>query len=121
MKLILIAAFVAIVAADERPVEVIVDERVAPEAGVYSTNIQLDNGISISENGGPGSLGQTNVEGTYSFPDENGNEIVVHYSAGEGGFVATGPHLPVPPPAPAHVAKLLAIAEQQRKEGITFE
>ncbi|XP_076055209.1 cuticle protein AMP1A-like [Oratosquilla oratoria] len=121
MKFVILAALVALAVADKLPVAVLHDERVAPEVGAYSTDVQLDNGISISESGSPGSAGQTNVQGSYSYVDEHGEEIVVHYSAGEDGFVATGNHLPVPPPAPAHVADLLAIAEQQREEGIVFE
>ncbi|XP_076055207.1 cuticle protein AM1159-like [Oratosquilla oratoria] len=121
MKFVILAALVALAVADKLPVAVLHDERVAPEAGVYSTNVQLDNGISLSESGSAGSAGQTNVQGSYSYVNEHGEEIVVHYSAGENGFVATGEHLPVAPEAPAYVAELLAIAEQQRKDGIKFE
>ncbi|XP_076055204.1 cuticle protein AM1159-like [Oratosquilla oratoria] len=121
MKFVILAALVAVTVAAKLPVAVVLDERVAPEAGAYSTNVKLDNGISLSEIGSAGSAGQTNVQGSYSFLDENGEEIVVQFVAGENGFLATGPHLPVAPPPPTHVAELLAIAEQQRKDGVKFE
>ncbi|XP_076055264.1 cuticle protein AM1159-like [Oratosquilla oratoria] len=121
MKLIVLAAVVAVAAAATIPVTVLVDERVAPAGGAYSTNVQLDNGVSLSETGSPGSLGQTNVQGQYSFVGDDGITYTVFFVANENGYQAQGDHLPVAPPAPAHVAELLRIAEEQRAQGITFE
>ncbi|XP_076055263.1 cuticle protein AM1159-like [Oratosquilla oratoria] len=121
MKLIVLAAVVAVATAATIPVAVLVDDRVAPELGAYSTNVQLDNGISIIESGSPGAFGQTNVQGTSSFVGDDGITYTLTFVANEGGYQAQGAHLPVAPPAPAHVAELLRIAEEQRAAGITFE
>ena len=41
------------------------------------------------------------ARGSYSYIDPEGKEIRVSYTADdEGGFVATGDHLPTPPPIP---------------------
>lgn len=52
---------------DGRPVVAILyDDRVAPAQGSYVTNFETEDGVRVSENGQPGSAGQSNVEGSYS-------------------------------------------------------
>lgn len=50
---------------DERPIQILLDERVQPENGVYSFQVETENGIVHSEQGVAGSRGQTNVQGLY--------------------------------------------------------
>ncbi|XP_076038730.1 cuticle protein AM1159-like [Oratosquilla oratoria] len=102
-------------------VEVLLDERNIQDDGSFSVNVELSNGHAESAIGTVGAEGQINMEGSYQFVDPNGNLIVVRYIANEFGFQPQGDHLPVAPPAPAHVAELLRIAEEQRAAGITFE
>lgn len=52
---------------EARPVVAILyDDRVAPAGGSYVTNFETEDGVRVSENGQPGSQGQSNVEGSYS-------------------------------------------------------
>lgn len=54
-------------ARDSRPVVAILfDDRVAPAQGSYVTNFETEDGVRVSENGQPGTAGQSNVEGSYS-------------------------------------------------------
>ena len=46
--------------------------------------------------------------GTYSYTEPEGRVITVNWVADENGFQASGAHLPVAPPTPDHVVKLLA-------------
>lgn len=67
LQLFLAAALVLAAAAPQepRPIEIILDERVAPEGGAYSFKIETENGIVQSEEGAPGLEGQTNVQGVF--------------------------------------------------------
>ncbi|XP_076055664.1 cuticle protein AMP4-like [Oratosquilla oratoria] len=102
-------------------VAILSDTREVPVDGSFSIDFQAENGIRFSELATAGVAGQSNYEGIYSYPDENGNLIEIRYVANENGFQAQGDHLPVAPAAPPHVAELLRIAEEQRAAGITFE
>lgn len=67
LQFFLAAALVLAAAAPQepRPIEILLDERVAPEGGAYSFKIETENGIVQSEEGAPGLEGQTNVQGAY--------------------------------------------------------
>ncbi|XP_076055225.1 cuticle protein AMP2-like [Oratosquilla oratoria] len=102
-------------------IPIIAETRQEPVAGASASDFEAANGIRFIQKAAAGGAGQSNAEGVFSYPDEFGNVIEVRYVANEFGFQPQGVHLPVAPPAPAHVAELLRIAEEQRAAGITFE
>ncbi|XP_047478052.1 cuticle protein AMP4-like [Penaeus chinensis] len=119
LQLVLVALVAVAAAAPQQqpPVAILLDERVSPENGAYSFQFQADNGIVQSETGTPGSQGQTNVQGVFSFPLEDGSIAEVRYQADENGFQAQSPLLPVAPefphPIPQFVLDQIAFAEEQ--------
>ncbi|XP_076038694.1 cuticle protein AM1159-like [Oratosquilla oratoria] len=124
MKFVLFACLAAVALArpqEENLVEVTFDDRVHEEDGTFNVQVELSDGSAQTAVGSVGAEGQVNMEGSYRFYDADGNVYEVRYIANEFGFQAQGDHLPVAPPAPAHVAELLRIAEEQRAAGITFE
>jgi len=94
-------------------VAVIRDDSIAPVGAVYRTDFALDNGIEVLEEGSPGVNGTTNVVGSYSFQAPDGQVYTVTYVADENGVRATGDHLPVDHPKPAHALAQIAAAENQ--------
>ncbi|XP_064084082.1 cuticle protein AM1159-like [Macrobrachium nipponense] len=98
------------------------DERIDNGDGTFNYVFEADNGIAAQASGVQGSLGQSNIEGSYRYPLSDGSGFVeVRYVADENGFRAESPFLPTPHPTPAHVIELLRIADEQRAAGITFE
>ncbi|CAL4066135.1 unnamed protein product [Meganyctiphanes norvegica] len=105
---------------EEALAQVIRDDSIAPVGAIYSTDVETDNGIRISEQGSAGSAGQSNQQGSYSYVAPDGTNVEVSYLCDELGCQYQSPFLPVAPAAPPHVAELLAIAAEQRAAGITF-
>merc|ERR1712055_1096766 len=124
MKVLVLAALVAAAAklgGEAQFAAVLREDIVAPVGASYSHDIETDNGIRLSQQGQPGSAGQSNIQGSYSFTAPNGENVEVSYACDEFGCQYQSPYLPVAPAAPPHVAELLRIAEEQRAQGITFE
>ncbi|CAL4165933.1 unnamed protein product, partial [Meganyctiphanes norvegica] len=99
MKTAVFVALLALAAAAPRPdsslesAELVHDER-AQEGASYSTNVEIDNGISISESGD-----DEGVSGTYVFTAPNGEIVELRLVANAGGaqFESPSGHLPVAP------------------------
>ncbi|XP_047478438.1 cuticle protein AM1159-like [Penaeus chinensis] len=87
---------------------------------VDNKTFQTSNGISSSNTGTPGSEGQSNMQGSYSFLLPDGTLAEVSFVADENGFQPSSDLLPVAPPLPDHVHELLRIAEEQRASGVQF-
>ncbi|XP_068216167.1 cuticle protein AMP4-like [Palaemon carinicauda] len=128
MKFIILVATLAV--ASGRPqdleepeaakiIEILLDERVQPEEGIYSFQVETENGIVLKEEGIAGAKGQTNVQGSFSYPLEDGTVVEVTYTADENGFQVQSPLLPVAPefphPIPDFVREQIAFAEEQRR------
>jgi len=114
----IIAAFLGLAAAAKLDglgpvVSVLRDDSVAPVGASYITDLQLDNGVSIREEGSAGSEGQANVAGSYSFVGDDGQTYTVEFVADERGFQPVGDHLPQPHPIPPHAQAQIDFAASQ--------
>ena len=73
-------------------------------------SFDIDDGTRIIERGAQKQVTVENTgstsRGQYTYVVD-GQRFTVDWIANENGFQATGDHLPTPPPAPAHVVKLL--------------
>ncbi|ROT72356.1 Cuticle protein AMP3 [Penaeus vannamei] len=131
MHLILLVCLAGLVAASPMPqpqnrhpeytAETLLDEREDQGDGNFRYRFETSNGIKTEKVGTPGSKGQSNMQGAFSFPFPEGGVAEFTYVADEFGYQPSSDLLPVPPPLPEHVYRLLEIAEQQRAQGITFE
>jgi hypothetical protein len=73
-----------------------------------------EDGIQVEANGFQKRVGPKPEDvgavsrGSYSYTSPEGFLITVNWVADENGFQAKGDHLPVAPPMPQHVVKMLA-------------
>ncbi|XP_071551783.1 cuticle protein AM1159-like [Panulirus ornatus] len=125
MKFVILACLAAVAVAAPRPqdeiAEVLRDERQDAGDGNFNYAFETSNGIVVSAVGTPGAEGQSNIEGSFSFVLPDGVNAEVRYIADENGYRPESELLPTPYPLPDHAIRQIAIAEQQRAEGITFE
>ncbi|XP_042222869.1 cuticle protein AMP1B-like [Homarus americanus] len=122
MKLTIFVCLVALAAAvPDKDATILLDERSDQGDGNFRYEFETSNGIYTQKTGTPGSEGQSNHQGAFRFTLEDGTIAEVSYIADEYGYQPSSDLLPVGPPAPPHVQRLLDIAAQQRAQGITFE
>ncbi|MCL4156239.1 UNVERIFIED_CONTAM: hypothetical protein GTU68_015356, partial [Idotea baltica] len=123
------AIFITLVAlAAARPdysddiVKIIRDDRVNPEAGSYSFDVETEDGIVRSESGSPLSIDgyPTGQQGSISFTFPNGEEYDLKFVANENGFQPESSWLPVAPefphPIPQFVLDQIAFAAKEDAE-----
>merc|ERR1711980_25527 len=121
-SMLLVALFVAVAAAYpqeltveyKEPIAITKYGSVSDETGKYSYNFEAANGIQMSEEGEQKYFGDKEEEsygsvsrGSYSYELE-GVTYTINWVADENGFQPTGNHLPVAPPMPEYVVKMLA-------------
>ncbi|XP_076031160.1 cuticle protein AM/CP1114-like [Oratosquilla oratoria] len=83
------------------PMLIIKDDRIHPDgAGSHSLNFETENGIVVQSSGSEGALGGAHMQGSFSYPMEDGSLAVVHYVADEKGFQPESSLLPVAPAFP---------------------
>ncbi|XP_042241704.1 cuticle protein AMP5-like [Homarus americanus] len=124
MKLVVFACLVAVAVAapqirGDAPeyAEIIAYENEDSGDGNFRYSFQTSNGINQNARGYPGSQGQSNIEGSFSFPLDDGRTADVTYIADENGFQPQSDLIPVAPPNPAHVEELLQIVAQLKAQG----
>ncbi|XP_071551998.1 cuticle protein AM1199-like [Panulirus ornatus] len=124
MKLVVLLCVVAVAAAgpqfpgrDFRHIRVISDTREDHGDGRFRYHFITENGINVHAAGNPGSAGQSNIQGGFSFPFPEGGAGEVTYVADEGGYRAQSPLIPTPHPLPAHAIEQVRFAQQQRRFG----
>ncbi|XP_042858537.1 endocuticle structural glycoprotein SgAbd-2-like [Penaeus japonicus] len=101
-------------------VPILVDDRVHPDAGAYSFNVETGDGISRQESGSPVPAKEgpvTAMSGSYSFTLPDGQLFELRYVADENGFQPQSAFLPVAPafphPIPAHALEQIERARQE--------
>ncbi|XP_045593220.1 cuticle protein AMP1A [Procambarus clarkii] len=132
MRTFVIFALLAVAAADKRPlttygapgpaprqaagpqIAIIRDDRVHPDAqGLYSLDLETEDGIKRQESGGPGGSQQGSV--SFTFPD--GQVFDLTFVADAGGYQPQSSFLPVAPefphPIPQFVLDQIAFAAQE--------
>ncbi|XP_071552006.1 cuticle protein AM1199-like [Panulirus ornatus] len=132
MQLVILACLAAVAVAapqqyhyydrpDYRHIAILRDEREDRGDGNFRYEFETENGIQVNAVGTPGSKGQSNIQGFYSFPLDDGTVAQVSYIADEFGFRAESPLIPTPHPLPAHAIEQIRIAEEQRRQGIVWD
>ncbi|XP_071551994.1 cuticle protein AM1199-like [Panulirus ornatus] len=126
MKLMVLACLASVAVAapqhlderDARHIAVLRDDRTDDGQGNYQYEFETENGISKSVVGRPGSAGGNVVEGFYTFTFPDGTVAEVRFTADENGFVAESPLIPE---TPAHSLQQIQTAEEQRRQGVTWD
>lgn len=115
-QIIAVFALVAVVASApleaQPPIPIVSQTLDGPNPdGSYSWRYETANGIAAQEQGqllNPGTENEENsVQGSYSYPGEDGTPISVTYVAGKDGFQAQGAHLPQAPEIPPAILRAL--------------
>ncbi|MCL4148985.1 UNVERIFIED_CONTAM: hypothetical protein GTU68_019255, partial [Idotea baltica] len=101
-------------------IEIIRDDRVNPEGGSYSFDVETADGIVRSESGSPLDIegNPTGQQGSVSFTFPNGEQFDLKFVANENGYQPESAWLPVAPefphPIPQFVLDQIAFAASQR-------
>nr|XP_029725825.1 cuticle protein CP14.6-like [Aedes albopictus] len=90
-------------ASDDASATILNQEQIINGDGSYAYSFETSNGIRANQRSDNG----INANGEYSYVAPDGVEYRVTYVADEAGFQPMGAHLPVEPPAPDHVIKML--------------
>ncbi|XP_012286503.1 endocuticle structural glycoprotein SgAbd-2 [Orussus abietinus] len=110
---LLAAAATAAPVQDATPIPIVQRSDDGPNPdGSYAFSYETGNGIKAQEQGQlQKSQDQQHdavyVQGSYSYPAEDGNTISLTYVADENGFQPQGAHLPVAPAIPEAIVKAL--------------
>ncbi|XP_042888226.1 cuticle protein CP14.6-like [Penaeus japonicus] len=131
MKFVILAALVAVAAADTQgygapppryasseEIAILRDDRVIEDDGRYNFDMETANGIVVSESGSPdGPEGAITSAGSFSYTAPDGSDIHLQFVADENGFQPQGAHLPVAPefphPIPQFVLDQIAFAAEE--------
>ncbi len=133
MQLVLLACLAAVAVAapqfgtqDEyrpeyRHIAILRDEREDFGDGNFRYEFETENGIVTSAVGTPGSQGQSNIQGYFSFPLDDGTIAEFRYVADEFGYRPESNLIPTAHPLPAHAQEQIRFAEELRAQGATWD
>merc|ERR1711962_636056 len=130
MKLLIIAAFVALAAAAPRPQEedfvaILREESDQIEGFNFRHQFEADNGLTNSLVGSADDSGAAVMTGIYSFPLPDGSIATFNWVADAAGFRVESPLLPVAPlpehPVPAHAQEQIDFANAQQALGLVWD
>ncbi|XP_045621213.1 cuticle protein AMP4 [Procambarus clarkii] len=127
MKLVLLACLAAVAVAapqrDPKPelATVLRDDREDSGDGNFKYEFETSNGIVQSITGYPGAEGSSNIQGSFSFPLDDGRQASYTFVADENGYQPQSDLIPVAPPLPPHVIELLQIVEQLKAQGVKWD
>ncbi|XP_045621218.1 cuticle protein AM1199 [Procambarus clarkii] len=130
MQLVVLACLAAFAAAapqqftgkpEYRQIAILRDEREDRGDGNFRYEFETENGIHVNAVGTPGEKGQSNIEGFYRFPLDDGSIAEVRYIADEFGYRPESPLIPTPHPLPAHAVEQIRLAEELRRQGVEWD
>lgn len=105
------AAFAAPPQTPPEPVPIVRQDSQINGDGSYQYSFETGNGISADQQGDLKKVGDVDaleVKGQYQYPNEDGTNIQLTYTADENGFQPQGSHLPTAPPVPEPIQRALA-------------
>lgn len=124
----MLSALVCIAAAApqflQEPIPILKSNAEVNQDGSYKFEYETGNSIQAGENGYlknagiPGAEAQI-AQGYFQYISPEGIPIQLTYTADERGFIASGAHLPTPPPIPAELQKAYAdfLADPRSQDG----
>merc|ERR1712055_917987 len=124
MKPVIIACLVALASCrpqDDIPIAILRQDNTGVEGAVFSHEFEAENGIIQAKSGAAGSAGQSNLQGSFSVPLDDGSLGTLTYVADENGYQPTSNLLPVAPELPAHVVEMLEFVAAQQAAGLTWD
>ncbi|XP_055313058.1 pupal cuticle protein Edg-78E isoform X2 [Sitodiplosis mosellana] len=102
---------------DSKNAAIISEQRYLQGDGQFGNAYVQEDGIEFKE--------ETDADGTrhgqYSYVEANGQKRTLYYTAGKNGFQASGDHLPVAPPAPAHATLAAQQAAQYNAQAKSYD
>merc|ERR1712212_1434472 len=122
MKIFVIACLVAAASCrpqeDPIPVAILRQDNTGVVGAVFSHEFEADNGIIQAKSGAEGSAGQSNLQGSFIVPLEDGSLGTITYVADENGYQ---PQSDLIPAVPAHVVEMLEFVAAQQAAGLTWD
>lgn len=85
----------------------------------YSYSFDTSNGVHMDESATI--VNGVKAIGSYSYTGDDGKVYSVVYSADENGFQPRGDHLPIPPPIPETIQKVIEQANREKEAGIVHD
>merc|ERR1711962_551782 len=107
----------------EEPIAILRSESFKDGAN-FNYNFEAENGIAVDAVGASNSVGTSNMQGSYSYTLDDGNQANFNWVADEEGYRVESNMLPVAPafphPIPAYVQEQIDFAAAQQAKGLTW-